>query len=113
VVAVSLKKVFFKQKTAYEILSSDWSSDVCSSDLDIAQRSWEAARRRYDSGVGNILELMSTQASLANARQRHVQALADWGSARVDLASKLGWLRAADLRGEGQEAGRGKQKAVR
>eukprot|EP01047_Picozoa_sp_COSAG01_P140795 COSAG01_NODE_71747_length_255_cov_0.557692_1_plen_41_part_01 len=24
--------VFFKQKTAYEILRSDWSSDVCSSD---------------------------------------------------------------------------------
>ncbi len=24
---------FFKQKTAYEILASDWSSDVCSSDL--------------------------------------------------------------------------------
>ena len=24
---------FFKQKTAYEILRSDWSSDVCSSDL--------------------------------------------------------------------------------
>ncbi len=24
---------FFKQKTAYEFLASDWSSDVCSSDL--------------------------------------------------------------------------------
>src|SRR3546814_3351307 len=28
---------FFKQKTAYEMRSSDWSSDVCSSDLD-----WQA-----------------------------------------------------------------------
>ena len=27
---------FFKQKTAYEIKECDWSSDVCSSDLDIA-----------------------------------------------------------------------------
>src|SRR3546814_3906674 len=26
--------LFFKQKTAYELLISDWSSDVCSSDLD-------------------------------------------------------------------------------
>src|SRR3546814_6499276 len=26
--------VFFKQKTAYEMRISDWSSDVCSSDLD-------------------------------------------------------------------------------
>ena len=25
---------FFKQKTAYEIVSRDWSSDVCSSDLE-------------------------------------------------------------------------------
>ena len=26
--------VFFKQKTAYEIYQCDWSSDVCSSDLE-------------------------------------------------------------------------------
>src|SRR5881398_1197792 len=26
---------FFKQKTSYEMLSGDWSSDVCSSDLDL------------------------------------------------------------------------------
>ena len=31
---------FFKQKTAYEIGTGDWSSDVCSSDLILA-----AARR--------------------------------------------------------------------
>src|SRR3546814_3711328 len=29
---------FFKQKTAYEMRISDWSSDVCSSDLPIAHR---------------------------------------------------------------------------
>src|SRR3546814_16210695 len=29
--------VFFKQKTAYEMRMSDWSSDVCSSDLYTAQ----------------------------------------------------------------------------
>src|SRR3546814_1089205 len=29
---------FFKQKTAYEMRISDWSSDVCSSDLDCAAR---------------------------------------------------------------------------
>src|SRR3546814_7794694 len=28
---------FFKQKTAYEMRISDWSSDVCSSDLPIGQ----------------------------------------------------------------------------
>src|SRR3546814_1412972 len=30
--------VLFKQKTAYERRISDWSSDVCSSDLDVAER---------------------------------------------------------------------------
>src|SRR3546814_4594481 len=30
---VSLLIFFFKQKTAYEMRISDWSSDVCSSDL--------------------------------------------------------------------------------
>src|SRR3546814_11487678 len=29
---------FFKQKTAYEMRISDWSSDVCSSDLAVGQR---------------------------------------------------------------------------
>src|SRR3546814_4515776 len=29
---------FFKQKTAYEMRISDWSSDVCSSDLDTPAR---------------------------------------------------------------------------
>src|SRR3546814_9941038 len=30
--------VFFKQKTAYEMRISDWSSDVCSSDLSASSR---------------------------------------------------------------------------
>src|SRR3546814_8149453 len=32
-VARSCVSFFFKQKTAYEMRTSDWSSDVCSSDL--------------------------------------------------------------------------------
>ena len=35
---------FFKQKTAYEIVSRDWSSDVCSSDLS-SNPSTSAARQ--------------------------------------------------------------------
>src|SRR3546814_10322267 len=33
---------FFKQKTAYEMRISDWSSDVCSSDLQAAARLFDA-----------------------------------------------------------------------
>src|SRR3546814_4639344 len=41
---------FFKQKTAYELRISDWSSDVCSSDLSIygAGLSFGARCRSYD-----------------------------------------------------------------
>src|SRR3546814_3409207 len=53
--------VFFcKQKTAYEMRSSDWSSDVCSSDL-TARRAWEnlpqdleVARKAVADGLGNV-----------------------------------------------------------
>src|SRR3546814_357129 len=44
---------FFKQKTAYEMRISDWSSDVCSSDLDRAER--EAGDRR-ECGDGERVE---------------------------------------------------------
>ena len=37
---------FFKQKTAYEILTCDWSSDVCSSDLPVSIKSGGAAATR-------------------------------------------------------------------
>src|SRR3546814_4510130 len=37
---------FFKQKTAYEMRISDWSSDVCSSDLSVMKRSrWSGSPR--------------------------------------------------------------------
>src|SRR3546814_1142895 len=35
---------FFKQKTAYEMRISDWSSDVCSSDLSPGQRALSGLR---------------------------------------------------------------------
>src|SRR3546814_10479879 len=62
---------FFKQKTAYEVRISDWSSDVCSSDLETINLSdyefwivvnhplfkeaecWTRARDVIDSELGN------------------------------------------------------------
>src|SRR3546814_8732764 len=46
---------FFKQKTAYELRISDWSSDVCSSDLaltgkDASAATREAFRQRFFDG---------------------------------------------------------------
>src|SRR3546814_8069451 len=48
---------FFKQKTAYEMRISDWSSDVCSSDLDPVDRGfdgfmdWDQIREMQAAGV--------------------------------------------------------------
>jgi outer membrane protein len=60
--------------------------------LILAQRSYEAAQRRYEIGVGSMLELLSAQSSLANGKKQRIQALTDWRSARLQLASKLGKL---------------------
>src|SRR3546814_5862287 len=56
---------FFKQKTAYEMRISDWSSDVCSSDLAVSiERASETAR----AGDRDIIETASAvlRASIAS-----------------------------------------------
>src|SRR3546814_11362623 len=42
---------FFKQKTAYEMRISDWSSDVCSSDLEVVEHPQHAERDREGDDV--------------------------------------------------------------
>src|SRR3546814_2573901 len=42
---------FFKQKTAYEMRISDWSSDVCSSDLTARRRNARSVGDRNGQGV--------------------------------------------------------------
>src|SRR3546814_13957779 len=44
----------FKQKTAYEMRISDWSSDVCSSDLAAFDASWRLAL-----AVGSVMALVT------------------------------------------------------
>src|SRR3546814_5235814 len=50
---------FFKQKTAYEMRISDWSSDVCSSDLHLLQQilpqRGKAAEARFLRRVGGAV----------------------------------------------------------
>src|SRR3546814_8157713 len=54
---------FFKQKTAYEMRISDWSSDVCSSDLLIAHSLADGLITQQagipgDDGVGAVQQLV-------------------------------------------------------
>src|SRR3546814_2400357 len=46
---------FFKQKTAYEMRISDWSSDVCSSDLLVNWTEFAQVRRELGAGFVRIL----------------------------------------------------------
>ena len=56
----------------------------------LAQRELEMARDRFKSGVGDNLEVVSAQTSLANARDAQVTALAQHNAARLNLAAALG-----------------------
>src|SRR3546814_7513217 len=71
--------VFFKQKTAYEMRISDWSSDVCSSDLPAAastriavalaliRSGWLAALRKGRAKKTGLSADASTRTALAEA----------------------------------------------
>src|SRR3546814_13258105 len=59
---------FFKQKTAYEMRISDWSSDVCSSDLEAVARELGQRRPRIDA-VGLVDHEERGPGSLAQPAQ--------------------------------------------
>ena len=65
---------FFKQKTAYEIVVRDWSSDVCSSDL-CPQQSPAVPSCSFGSCVlmalgGSLLDQIFEQIGRASCRER-------------------------------------------
>src|ERR1043165_8595570 len=78
---------FFKQKTAYEIRPRDWSSDVCSSDLQFTWFDLAALKRQ---GIGHVDRLPFSIKGLLEAMLRnldgvivtadHVAGLADWNA---------------------------------
>lgn len=79
--------------TSYQNLQSDSQNLAYSSQMQsVATQAWESAQRRYRSGIGTILELLSTQTALAQARQQHIEALTAWRYDRLALASALGQL---------------------
>src|SRR3546814_3891040 len=59
---------FFKQKTAYEMRISDWSSDVCSSDLVPARRQSACADRLDSGGFGMGFDILRRGAGHRSSR---------------------------------------------
>src|SRR3546814_10230044 len=75
---------FFKQKTAYEVRISDWSSDVCSSDLPAQSHPFALLRRRPAAEAGNRAPRHGAEADVAWARRigrTHGDGVADRGDA--------------------------------
>src|SRR3546814_7516234 len=85
---------FFKQKTAYEVRISDWSSDVCSSDLLTAVEIGDDAEKIFD-GVNLAL--------LVGARPRGP------GMERGDLLSANGAIFTAQGKARSEERRVGKE----
>src|SRR3546814_3452035 len=81
---------FFKQKTAYEMRISDWSSDVCSSDLcrdDRSADAWPRRARLSRPGAGYIGGC--APAAGGDRRYGHRRARREW-SARRAAAGRCG-----------------------
>jgi len=56
----------------------------------LAERELDMARDRYRAGVGDNIELVTAQTTLADARLDQVTALATYNGARLNLAASLG-----------------------
>src|SRR3546814_9885667 len=88
---------FFKQKTAYYVRISDWSSDVCSSDL---ARRWTCNINRANFSSGYIREDKRMKLNVGVPNSMHVAAMvqpweykltgADIGEA-MKVADELGY----------------------
>ena len=63
--------------------------------LSSAQQAADVATNRYRSGVGSILDVLTAEAALENARAEEVQARADWFLAVAQLAHDTGSLEMA------------------
>src|SRR3546814_7514660 len=67
---------FFKQKTAYELRISDWSSDVCSSDLRPqapAATARPAARSRLHLFAAQVPQVVAEHAAGDHAHHQHLE----------------------------------------
>jgi outer membrane protein len=60
--------------------------------LTAAQDALSVSQRKYEKGAADILEILNTQASLADARQERIRSLAEWRSARLRLLANAGQM---------------------
>lgn len=93
------------QSTFLEIVKAHTDAETSLGNLDvseqllrIAMESLNVAQRRYEKGAADILEVLHTQAALADARQERIRGLALWRCARLRLMAVTGALRRDELK---------------
>jgi len=60
--------------------------------LNAAVESLDTSKRKYDKGAADILEVLNTQAALADAQQERIRSLAEYRSARLRLLANVGMM---------------------
>jgi outer membrane protein len=66
---------------------------VAQEGLTLSENELAQARRRYDAGVANSLEVTDAQTRLARARDNQISALFSYNQARIDLGQATGAIR--------------------
>jgi outer membrane protein len=78
-----------------ELSSAQDEVTVAKDGLDLAGSELEQARRRYQAGVSDSLEVTDAQTRLERARDNQTAALYNYSVARIDLAQAMGAVRRA------------------
>jgi TolC family type I secretion outer membrane protein len=93
-----------QQQVAFQVYQSYYALQTATLGVRISEElvtsaslSADAARDQYKAGVGNVLDLLTAQAALANARAEEVRARLAWSTAVVQLSHDTGRM---DARGQ-------------
>ena len=92
-VALDVWKAYQSLTTATQSLQS--TSDLVAS----AEQSEKVALGRYQAGVGNVIDVLTAQTTLASARLQRIQATLGWNVYRATLAQAIGALDYSLLQG--------------
>jgi outer membrane protein len=79
-------------KTHADATSALENLDASASLLEAAQATLVSMQRKFDKGVADMLEVLSTQVALSDAQQQRIQCQAEWRSARLRLLAATGVL---------------------
>ena len=80
-------------RTALDSLrSADAQVKAANEGLELSQNELAQARRRYEAGVTNSIEVTDAQTRLSRARDNRISALYNYNLARIDLGTAMGTI---------------------